>query len=202
MLLIFVFSPTLITVSHFSHTRNIHASSASVVVSCFLLNAELFCFFFFSIPARWHDSCEKERCIVCINHRSYRARDICKLGTTWSREIVKIDLTFILISHTSRTLVQLAIFFFFLNYITFTIMLTNLVEEGSHVMRPLRYRFRLENIAIRFSFKFFRVSIVFRIINSFRSETIVKSLRTNRIKYRTCTMNIEWHSINASNAFN
>lgn len=165
VLLIFVFSSTLITDSQFSHTRNIHASSASVVVSCFLLNAELLCFFFVNSSSMTrHNSCEKERCIVHTNHRSYRARDICNLGTTRSREIVKIDLTFILISHTSRTLVQLAIFFFFLNYITFT-MLTNLVEEGSHVMRPLRYRFHifgkyLENIAIRFFSKiFFRVSI-------------------------------------------
>lgn len=59
-------------------------------------------------------------------------------------------------------------------------MLINLVEEGSHVMRPLRYRFRLENIAIRCFFLIFsrvrRLIIVFRITNSLRSEIIVKSL--------------------------
>lgn len=103
-------------------------------------------------------------------------QEILAKETTRNREIVKFDLTFILILHTSRILVQLTIFLSFilcnvLYYVTYThprtharthtythihpthihtMMLTNLVEEGSHVMRPLRYEFRLENIAISF----------------------------------------------------
>jgi len=100
-------SLSILFFAHKKHSRILCFSSCN-----FFLNATFYTVLF-SFQFQPDDTAISVRKNVMHTIITDRIAQETLASSTRSREIVKLDLTFILISHTSRTLVQLAIFSFF-----------------------------------------------------------------------------------------